>query len=286
MRLLAQWTCEFFRTAIAGLDRAPMKPPQFNPGWPADVQALYRHDMQEIWDPSIAPQIWNQYHNQLDLYRSLCNDRGRLDILDVGCAQGTLALLLGEDGHNVCAMDIRQQFLDYAASRHEKGEVRFVCANAMEGEIAGRYDLIFANQIIEHLVYPLELVRRLAVQLKPGGRLVMTTPNGGYLKSSLPSFKELGDPAQHAHRQFTADGDGHFFAYLADELEEIFSTAGLRNVRVSHFETPWISGHMKLRYLQPWMPLALLRALDGATLCLPGVGKRLAHQLLVMGEVP
>ena len=32
--------------------------------------------------------------------------------------------------------------------------------------------------------------------------------------------------------------------------------------------------------------VALLRALDGATLCLPGVGRRLAHQLLVMGDVP
>ena len=80
-----------------------MKPPQFDPSWPDDVFALYRHDMQEIWDRSIAPQIWNQYHNQLDLYRRISNGRGRLDILDVGCAQGTLALLLAEDGHNVCA---------------------------------------------------------------------------------------------------------------------------------------------------------------------------------------
>lgn len=284
MRLLGWWPCGFFRAVVAGLDRAPMKPPRFDSRWPEDVQALYRHDMQEIWDPSIAPQIWNQYHNQLDLYRRLCNDRGRLDILDVGCAQGTLALLLAEDGHNVCAMDIRKQFLDYAASRHEKGDVRFVCANAMEGEIDGQYDLIFANQIIEHLVYPLELVQRLAARLKPGGRLVMTTPNGGYLKNSLPSFKELGDPAQHEHRQFTADGDGHFFAYRVDELAEIFSGAGLRNIRVSHFETPWISGHMKLRYLHSWVLVALLRALDAATLFVPGLGKRFAHQLLVVGD--
>ncbi len=195
MRLLGWWPCGFFRAAVAGLDRAPMKPPRFDFSWPEDVQALHRHDMRDIWDSSIAPQIWNQHHNQLDLYRRIGSGLGRLDILDVGCAQGTLALLLAEDGHNVCAMDIRQQFLDYAISRYDKGDVRFVCANAMEGEIDGRYDLIFANQIIEHLVYPLDLVRRLAAQLKPGGRLVMTTPNGGYLKNSLPSFNALGERA-------------------------------------------------------------------------------------------
>src|SRR6185295_13416343 len=134
-----------------------MKRPIFDPAWPADVQALYRHDVQEIWDPSIAPQIWNQYHNQLDLYCSLADGRGQLDILDVGCAQATLALLLAERGHRVCAMDIRQQFLDYAASRHEHGVIRFVCGNAIDAAPGGAFDLIFANQLVEHLVYPARL---------------------------------------------------------------------------------------------------------------------------------
>jgi len=105
-------------------------------------------------------------HNQLEQYLLLVAGQGRLEILDVGCAQGTLALLLAERGHEVWAMDIRQQFLDYAASRHEKGDVHFICANAMEVELYKRFDLIFANQIIEHLVYPLEFTRRLATFLK------------------------------------------------------------------------------------------------------------------------
>jgi 2-polyprenyl-3-methyl-5-hydroxy-6-metoxy-1,4-benzoquinol methylase len=261
-----------------------MKPPQFDPAWPADVVALYRHDMQEIWDRTIAPQVWNQYHNQLDLYLALCEGRGRLDILDVGCAQGTLALLLAERGHRVCAMDIRQQFLDYASSRHESGEIRFLCGNAMEADPGGRFDVVFANQIIEHLVYPLKLVSRLSSWLKPGGRLVVTTPNGAYVKNSLPSFSEIGDPALHEGRQFSADADGHFFAYRAHELAGVFSDAGLRNVQIRYFESPWISGHMKFRYLHSWVPAGLLRLLDGLTLRLPGLGRRLAHQLLVMGE--
>lgn len=261
-----------------------MKPPVFNPAWPADVQALYRHDMQEIWDRSIAPQIWHQYHNQLDVYRDLTLGRGKLDILDVGCAQGTLALKLAELGHTVCAMDIRQQFLEYAASRHESGDVRFVCANAMESALTDRFDLVFANQIIEHLVYPLKLVSRLAARLKSGGRLVVTTPNGAYLKNDLPSFKQIGDPSQHEQLQFTADADGHFFAYTADELVEIFTEAGMRDIRISYFETPWISGHMKFRHLQPLMPEGLLRPLDRFTLGLPALGKRLAHQILIVGE--
>lgn len=263
-----------------------MKPPTFDPAWPADVQALHRHDVQEIWDRTIAPQIWNQYHNQLDIYCALAEGRGTLDVLDVGCAQGTLALLLAERGHRVCAMDIRQQFLDYAASRHECGAIRFLCGNAMDADLADKYDLIFANQLIEHLVYPEKLIRRLAGWLRPRGRLVVTTPNWSYIRNSLPSFRELGDPSKHEHRQFSADGDGHFFAYRASEITEIIQGAGLLRASVSYFETPWISGHVKIRHLHSWCPTVLLRWLDAATLRIPAVGSRLAHQLMIVGEAP
>jgi len=254
--------------------------------WPADVQALYRHDTQEIWDRSVAPQVWNQYHNQLDIYCALADGRGQLDVLDVGCAQGTLALLLAERGHRVCAMDIRQQFLDYAASRHERGDVRFICGNAMEVSLDKKFDLIFANQLIEHLVYPARFLGRLSSWLKPHGRLVVTTPNGSYVKNSLPSFGEIGDPANHEHLQFTADADGHFFAYRAGELADIAVGAGLTKVQMRYFETPWISGHIRLRYLHRWWPAGLLRWLDALTLSMPGLGERLAHQMMIVGEAP
>jgi len=261
-----------------------MKAPVLDPSWAPDVQALYRHDMREIWDPAIARQIWNQYHNQLDIYCALAQGCGSLDILDVGCAQATLALILAERGHHVCAMDIRQPFLDYAASRHEHGDIRFVCGNVMEDSPGGRYDLIYANQIIEHLVYPVELISRLSGWLKPGGRLVVTTPNGSYVRNSLPAFSELGDPAKHADRQFTADGDGHFFAYRPHELVDVMKASGLRDVELRYFESPWISGHMKIRYLHDWLPAPPLRTLDRITLRIPGLGGRMAHQLLATGR--
>jgi 2-polyprenyl-3-methyl-5-hydroxy-6-metoxy-1,4-benzoquinol methylase len=263
-----------------------MKPPVFDPAWPPDVVALYRHDLREMWDRTIAPQVWNQYHNQLGIYLGLVDGRGPLDVLDVGCAQGTLALLLAERGHRVCAMDIRQQFLDYAASRHERGAVRFVCGNVLDVVPGGAFDVIFANQLIEHLVHPKRLVERLASWLKPGGRLVVTTPNWRYIRNALPSFGELGDPAAHEHRQYSADGDGHFFAYRAAELVEVFRSAGLSRLRVTHFESPWISGHLRIRHLHRWWPAAMLRGLDRMTLRLPAIGRRLAHQLLIVGETP
>lgn len=262
-----------------------MKPPVFNPAWPELVQTLYAHDMQEIWDPSIARHVYNMYHDELRRYLCLAGRVPRR-ILDVGCAQGTLALLLGEAGHHVTAVDLRPEFLDYARSRYERGEVRFVAGNALELDLPGPFDLVFANQLLEHLVYPLELIRGLTRLLEPGGEIVVTTPNGRYLRSRLPSFRELGDPASHEHRQFFPDGDGHFFAYTAGELRAIFKEAGLADVSVVPYASPWITGHMKIRHLHGKVPVFILRALDRVTMAMPGLRSVLGYQLLARGKKP
>jgi 2-polyprenyl-3-methyl-5-hydroxy-6-metoxy-1,4-benzoquinol methylase len=265
-----------------------MKPPVFEENWSTEIKALYKHDVQEIWDASINRHVWNQYHNQLELYLGLAglpDETGVKKILDVGCAQGTLALLLAERGHQVVALDLRQGFLDYAKSRYTHGGIRFVLGNALDCEIEDRFDLIFANQIIEHLVYPEKLIKRLKGLLRSGAELVVTTPNWSYLRSNLPSYKGLGDPARFEHLQFTADGDGHFFAYKASELKEIFRLAGLGNLRCKFFESPFISGHLKLRYFHRVLPFKLLCKLDRIALASP-IGSYLAHQIMLVAVNP
>ncbi len=260
-----------------------MKAPVYNPDWSDSVKALYAHDMQEMWDRTLLPNIYNCYHSELSRYLGMTGDSA-LRVLDVGCAQGTLALLLGEAGHAVTAVDLRQEFLDYARSRWEFGSVRFVQANAMELDLPERFDLIFANQILEHLVHPVALIARLARMLVPGGRLVVTTPNARYLRNSLPTFTELGDPAQHEARQFFPDGDGHFFAYSPEELRDILRRSGLMDVCVRPFDSPWITGHMKFRHLHGRAPLSLLRALDRLTLGTSWARRRLGYQLMGQGR--
>ena len=238
--------------------------------------------MQEIWDPTLAPHVWNQYHSQLEDYLRIA-DSSRMDVLDVGCAQGTLALLLAERGHNVTAVDLRPEFLDYARSRHTHGVIRFVVANVLDDDIPGSFDLIFANQIIEHLVYPQRLLLQLKKCLKPGGRLVVTTPNCDYIINALPNYRSLGNPKNWEHMQFTADSDGHFYAYLSEELIEVFAETGFSDVQASFFDTPAISGQMKIRYLHGRVPAHLLRAIDRLVIKLPWVGRKFSQQLMVTG---
>ncbi len=260
-----------------------MKKPNYNDNWSQSVKLLYKHDMEEFWDKSLVPNKWNQYQNLLNTYKALVPDKRKLDILDVGCAQGTLALILAEKGHKVTAVDLRQESLDYAQSRYEKGEIEFIQQNVLEAKLEKSYDLVFANQLIEHLVYPEKMVNTLKKMLKPGGKLIVATPNHSYSKCKLPTFTELGNPKDWEEKQFTADGDGHFFAYTTEELETIFEQCGIQNINCSLFETPFISGHMKLRYLHKIVPFKVLKVLDSIVLSLPFMRKRLSHQIVISG---
>lgn len=262
-----------------------MKPPVYNPDWNEELQAIFKHDMQEIWDKSISLQVWNQYHNQLDFYIGLVSEKGSSQrVLDVGCAQATLALKLAETGHQVCAVDIRSDFIEYAQSRYTHGDIKFIVGNVLELDLEQEFDIIFANQIIEHLVYPNQLIARLSQLLKPGGHLIVTTPNYFYIKNNLPSFNQLGDVEQYAHLQFTADADGHFFAYRGDELIHIFENQGLKLVSLQYFESPIISGHIKIRYLHKYISYPILKLMDRFVLSIPGLKRILAHQQLVIGQ--
>lgn len=260
-----------------------MKAPIYDATWPDDIKALYAHDMQEIWDRSIAPQVWLQYHNQLDLYQSLIPHNQSLRILDVGCAQATLALKLAEAGHEVVALDLRAGFLKYAESRYTHGNIRFVCGNVFADSMSlGAFDIVFANQIFEHVFDPVPKIEILARYLKPAGELIITTPNWEYFVNKLPSLLEFEQLDVTQFEEFTADGDGHVFAYTAEELEKVCLSAGLLPGKTIFFESPFVSGHFKIRYIQRILPESLARWIDRITLNLPWVGRKFAHQMLLI----
>src|SRR5207249_2766092 len=99
---------------------------------------------------------------------------------DVGCAQGTAALLLAERGYQVLAIDADPECLAYARLRHEFGDCTFRCVDAMSDltHLGGEFDGIILGEVIEHVPRPGTLLDGCWEQLRSGGTIVITTPNG------------------------------------------------------------------------------------------------------------
>lgn len=228
-----------------------MKPAVSSPSMSWDIRRLCDHDYEELWDPKRKPNVFIQFQNALAFFERLV-DRSCLRVMDVGCAKATLALKLAEKGHEVFAIDLREDFIDFAKLRYTHGNIKFIVAEASTSELPRDIDLVFCNQMIEHTVYPVKLIENLARTLSSVGKIIITTPNQRYFRNKLPTFSELGNPSDYEQLQFTADGQGHFFAFTEEELRSCIARAGLRVQEVLYFETPLISGHCKLRLLQKY----------------------------------
>lgn len=99
-------------------------------------------------------------------------------LLDIGCGNGNLALVLGSLGYQVRGIDVDATSIETAKQRNTFDNVSFDVADANEFTESDEYDLIVCTEVLEHLEKPKQLVESSYRILKPGGTMVVTVPNG------------------------------------------------------------------------------------------------------------
>lgn len=110
-------------------------------------------------------------------------DTKRKSALDVGCGEGAFATLLRSCGlDNIVGIEPDPVRAAIAAENAD----RVICStveDALDDELGGeQFDLIVASDVIEHLVDPWTVVKRLADHLTPDGQLLLSVPNVGNLQ--------------------------------------------------------------------------------------------------------
>ncbi len=101
-----------------------------------------------------------------------------LDILDVGCGSGENSVALAARGHRLSGIDLSPTAIE--RYRHHGFEGR---AGNLETGIdypESSFDLAFCSEVIEHMNSPERLAAEMFRVLKPGGMLVLSTPNSAF----------------------------------------------------------------------------------------------------------
>lgn len=266
-----------------------MKRPQFSNDWPESWKQSYSYDCEEVWGEISVYGYAYAYENRSE--KALKAVSSRLPkgsrILDVAAAQGNFSLRLAELGYRVTWNDLRAELADYVRLKQGDYALEFQPGNAFEIKFPELFDCVIITEIIEHVAHPDRFLVQVANLVKPGGYIVMTTPNGRYFINDLPRFSDCPNPDQFESQQFKPNSDGHIFLLWPDEVRSLATAAGLTVESVELFTSPLLNGHMKLGKLLPLLPKKLIQVIDRVLVGLPSIiSSRLSVQTIACYRKP
>ena len=148
---------------------------------------------------------------------------GHLKVLDIGCGGGLNSRSISSLGHLVVGIDISNEALK------KYRECGFECCRMDVERGLGfddkYFDLVFCSEVIEHLVNFEVLLEEIHRVLKPGGRLILSTPNSAFWLYRLAAlFGITLSEIQHPK---------HLVFFSKRSLRKLFVKKGLEPIQES-----------------------------------------------------
>jgi len=116
----------------------------------------------------------------------MCSKAAGETILDVGCSQGIVTIILAREGKRATGIDICKESIDYANTCLESedetirifAEFKYTDFISHINDTGQIYDCIIMGEILEHLADPQRFVKYAYDYLQENGTLVVTVPFG------------------------------------------------------------------------------------------------------------
>jgi len=100
------------------------------------------------------------------------------DVLDLGCGLGRVLEWM-QPGQGYVGVEGPAAFVDWLRQHHPQHEFHQRDLNTDPLALQRQFDTILMVAVIEHLANPRQVLRQIPAYLRPGGRLVITTPSPG-----------------------------------------------------------------------------------------------------------
>jgi SAM-dependent methyltransferase len=152
-------------------------------------------------------------------------------VLEIGCGAGNLLLRAIVRGSFPIALDLSMASLAFVRSRLRESRSgsdspgAFACIQGVSERLPfaeGSFDCILLSEVIEHLEAPHLSIREAVRVLRPGGRLLVTTPN---YRSFWPLMERAVDLLNRAPKMA---GEQHISRFHPRALRHLLIEAGLR----------------------------------------------------------
>ncbi|WP_333656434.1 class I SAM-dependent methyltransferase [Dissulfurispira sp.] len=121
-------------------------------------------------------------------------------ILDIGCFTGEFIYLMSHEGADVFGIELQDEAVEIA---NERLPGKILKANIMNNDIIlprNQFDIITLLGIIEHVIDPVCLLKKAAELVKPGGLLMIQTPDSAsFLARTMGRYWPPYTPIEHIH---------------------------------------------------------------------------------------
>ncbi len=144
------------------------------------------------------------YGPLLMIINGVVSKKEKLNILDVGCGTGSLAIYFANKGHSVTGIDISERAIhackEYAKTYRLDEKVQFFAATLEAFSSKIPFDLICAIEIIEHVEDDEDFLKQLHKRLSANGALILTTPSLGAPLYRIGFLKTFDQRVGHLRR--------------------------------------------------------------------------------------
>ena len=134
----------------------------------------------ERLDPNHTPwyskKLLNEHLSRYRLAVPFCKEK---TVIELGCGSGYGTKLIAKSGaKKVYGIDIDELTIKYAKKFYSHKKITFIKASAMHTKLPKNIaDVIISFETIEHVTNPSKMITEINRILKPGGLLIISTPN-------------------------------------------------------------------------------------------------------------
>lgn len=99
-------------------------------------------------------------------------------VLDLGSGIGNNIPTILRFTHNITTVDISQRALEHIRKKYRMYGIRVICSDATNTTLASEsQDVVICTEVLEHCIDPVSVIEECLRVLRPGGYLVLSSPN-------------------------------------------------------------------------------------------------------------